>query len=149
MPLNKCEFTKSEDMTMMWRIKEVPKYSSAESRVAAQYYNTIRLALRRISGNIRFKIDGLQGIDMIIDDDSWVCVDRTLNDLPVVAWTDFNVGERNSLQDPVRCQLHYYHFGAATIAHRAIKTTNDYLVDQLLKTSENVRVKNREPAPIK
>ncbi len=39
-------------------------------------------------------LDGLLHIDMIFDDDSWICVDRTMNDLAIIAWTNFYISAR-------------------------------------------------------
>ena len=129
---------------MMWRLKEIPKYSSSGTTVSAAQYNTIRLALRRLSDNLRFPLDGLSHIDMIIDNDSWVCVDRTLNDLPIVAWTDFGEGPRG-LHEPINCQLHYYHFCAGKIARSALIETKAALEAHMQEKSVNVVVASKQP----
>ena len=116
---------------MMWRLREMPRYSTEESSVEARHYNQIRLALQRLPGPIRLKLTGLPHIDMVIDNDSWVCVDTSLNDLPVVAWTDFNTKTRQGLHQPIQCKLHYFHYKAGLLAIKALNTTAALLAERL------------------
>lgn len=116
---------------MMWRLNEVPKYSEADCRVDAQYFNKIRLALRRLPGPIRLQLRELQHIDMIIDDDSWACVDSSLNDLPIAAWTDFQTKGRDNLHEPIECKLSYYHYQAAMVVNEALEITQELLNERL------------------
>lgn len=106
---------------MMWRLEGMPRYSIHESRVEARHYNPVRLAVRRLRQPLRLALEGLPHVDMIIDQDSWVCVDTTLNDMPIVAWTDF--GSREGLHGPVPCQLNYFHYKAGLLVQRALDAT--------------------------
>ncbi len=112
---------------MMWRLKEVPKYSDADCRVEAQYFNKIRLALRRLPSPIRLQLKHLQNLDMIIDEDSWTCVDSSLNDLPITAWTNFKANGRDNLHEPIECKLSYYHYQAAMVTKEALEITQELL----------------------
>lgn len=116
---------------MMWRLREMPRYSTADSSVGPRHYNQIRLALRRLPHPIRLTLGGLPHIDMIIDNDSWVCVDTTLNDLPVLAWTDFKGQARQGLHEPVACKLHYFHYRAGMLVLNALDTSAALLARQL------------------
>ena len=116
---------------MMWRLREMPRYSIADSTIEPHHYNQIRLALQRLPGPIRLKLNGLAHIDMIIDNDSWVCVDTSLNDLPVIAWTDFDTQARQGLHEPVGCQLHYFHYKAGMLVLRVLNTTQALLAERL------------------
>ena len=129
---------------MMWRLKEVPKYSSSGTTVSAEVYNTVRLALRRLAPVVRMPLPGLAQIDIIIDDDSWVCVDRSMDDLPIVAWTNFSCNERG-LHEPINCQLHYYHFCAAKIARSALQATKSLLDGRLREKSREAVVHSLQP----
>lgn len=124
---------------MMWRLKEMPVYSSFPTQVGAIYYNQIRLALRRLPKPIRLELISQRNIDMIIDIDSWVGVDRSMNDMPIVAWTDFETRDRDDLFAPVTCNLHYYHAAAGLIARDALSITHRLLSEQLVGASPNVR----------
>ncbi|ALP52243.1 hypothetical protein Tel_03270 [Candidatus Tenderia electrophaga] len=112
---------------MMWRLKDVPKYTQAESRVQARDYNTVRLALRRLPGPIILQLKDLSHMNMILDEDSWVCVDSSLNDLPIIAWTDFQAAGRANLHEPVRCLLSYYHYQAGALVTKALDSTREQL----------------------
>lgn len=116
---------------MMWRLKEMPRYSTADSSVSPLHYNQLRLALRRLPGPIRLTLNGIPNIDMIIDNDSWVCVDTSLNDLPVLAWTDFASQTRQGLHEPVVCKLHYFHYRAGMLVLLALNITAALLAEQL------------------
>ena len=116
---------------MMWRLKELPRYSTAESKVEAHHYNQIRLALLRLPNPIRLTLAGLSHIDMIIDGDSWVCVDTSLNDLPIAAWTDFEPLARQGLHEPVPCILHYFHYQAGMLIPEALDAAQTQLAQRL------------------
>ena len=133
---------------MMWRLKEIPKYSSSGTTVSADVYNTIRLALCRLSPVVRMPLPGLAQIDMIIDDDSWVCVDRSMDDLPIVAWTNFSRTERG-LHEPINCQLHYYHFCAGKIGRSALQSTKCLLDGKLREKSKNAFIRSPKPILLK
>ena len=120
---------------MKSRIEDIPKLKTEPSSIEGAHFNQVRLALLRLENPLRLKLPGLRGMDIILDDKSWVCVDRTLYDLPVIAWTDFGHIEREGLHEPVSCLLHYYHIHAdlitdtvlATVAHeigKRFKSTN-------------------------
>jgi len=95
-------------------------------------YNQVRLGLLRLENPLRLKLTGLRGMDIILDDTTWVCVDRTMYDLPVLAWTDFENSNRNGLHEPVHCQLHFYHIHADLIIETVLATMTSVLT-QLLK----------------
>ncbi|MBI5449768.1 MAG: hypothetical protein HY940_00255 [Gammaproteobacteria bacterium] len=97
-------------------------------------YNQIRLGLLRIENPMRLELPGLRGMDIVLDDNSWVCVDRTLYDLPVLAWTNFEVTRRASLHEPVRCLLHYYHIHAELIKETVLNT----VLKEIAKRARNL-----------
>lgn len=115
---------------METRINDVPALHVADSSVAARYFNRVRLALRRLENPIRLAIPGLRSLDMILGDDYWLCVDRSMNDLPVVAWTDFRSG-RDHLQAPVTCKVRYFHAYAAAVMKRCLAETERLLDERL------------------
>ena len=118
---------------MMWRLREMPRYSTTDSSVGPRHYNQLRLALRRLPGPIRVTLSGLPHIDMIIDNDSWVCVDTSLNDLPVLAWTDFNHQARQGLHEPMACKLHYFHYRAGNLVLNALDASAALLARQIAR----------------
>lgn len=105
---------------MKSRIEDIPKLKTEPSSIEGAHFNQVRLALLRLENPLRLKLPGLRGMDIILDDKSWVCVDRTLYDLPVIAWTDFGHIEREGLHEPVPCLLHYYHVHADLITETVL-----------------------------
>jgi len=95
--------------------------------IEAHYFNQAQTALKRIGQQIRFKIPELNHLDLIVQEDAWIVVDRVLDDVPVVAWTDFQTEGRDSLHEPINCEVRLYHFAARMI----LKTTLDAMEEIL------------------
>jgi hypothetical protein len=107
---------------MEFSIDHIPALHSETSSIDAPIYNRIRLGLLRADLPLRLPLTGLRGMDMVLDHQTWVCLDRTFYDLPVLAWSDFEPTARTGLQDPVRCRIHYYHVHADFIVHSVLST---------------------------
>ena len=99
--------------------------------VDANYFNQARTALKRIGQQIRFKIPTLNHLDLIVQDDAWIVVDRVLNDMPVVAWTDFQTEGRDNLHEPISCEIRIYHFAARIILKTTLNAMEDILRQSL------------------
>ena len=52
-------------------------------------YNRIRLALQRIKQPIRVTLADMRCLDVIIENDCWICIDTCMNDCPIMAWVSF------------------------------------------------------------
>ena len=109
------------------RHNEVLILDRRPGNVDANYFNQAQTALKRIGQQIRFKIPTLNHLDLIVQDDAWIIVDRVLNDVPVVAWTDFQTEGRDNLHEPIACEIRLYHFAARMV----LKTTLDAMEDIL------------------
>ncbi len=82
-------------------------------RMAAEHYNPICLALRRMGGPLKVVVPGMRGFEMILGDRLWLLRDHKLDDQPLVAWSDFHPQWRNALNEAVVCsQFHYHAYGA-------------------------------------
>ena len=114
-------------MTPYTRHNEVLILDSRPGNIDAHYFNQVHTALKRVRQQFRFKIPTLNHLDLIVQEDAWIVVDRVLNDIPVVAWTNFQSEGRDSLHDPVDCEIRLYHFAARMI----LKTTLDAMEDIL------------------
>ena len=117
---------------MKTRIENVPKLKTERMLIDGARYNQVRLGLLRLENPLRLRLTGLRGMDIILDNTAWVCVDRTMYDLPVLAWTDFGLSARDALHEPVCCQLHFYHIHADLIIETVLATMTSVLT-QLLK----------------
>ena len=116
---------------MKSRIEDVPKLRTINTEIEGGRYNQVHLGLLRLGSPIRLGLPGLRGMDVIVDKQAWVCVDRTLYDLPVLAWTDFSHQDRSAIHEPVRCLLHYYHIHADLIAETVLSTLLSVLAERL------------------
>jgi len=121
---------------MYMRHHDVPPLEVRHNRkVDARYYNHVQTALKKLGPEIRIRLTGLKHLDLIIQKDAWIVVDRVLNDVPVVAWLDFQVHHRESLHEPIACELRIWHALASMIMSRTLKAM-DLLLDQELDELE-------------
>jgi hypothetical protein len=116
------------------RLRDVPALKVIDSVVAAKHYNRVRLALMRLEDPLRFPLPHLRGLDMVLSDTEWICVDRTLNDLPVLAWTDFQISGRSALYAPVACRLRFYHAYAGLIVGTLLQDVAVILAERINKS---------------
>lgn len=116
---------------MYSRLDEVPVYAQRPGSINANYYNHVQLALKHLGQEIRLAVPRLKHLDLILQKNAWVIVDRVLNDIPVVAWTDFEVRQRDNLHEPVRCQIKYYHANASMIMNRTLEAMELMLGEEL------------------
>lgn len=121
---------------MKSHIEDIPKLRTEPAQIAGPLYNQARLAILRLEDPLRLKLPGLRGMDVLLDAQAWVCVDRTLYDLPVLAWTDFKQSERTGLHQPVHCLLHYYHIHADLIGDTILETVYRELGKRLRRFHE-------------
>lgn len=111
------------------RLNELPILRSRPIAVEAERFNRVRLALRRLNSPLRIELPKLRSLDFILENNLWAIVDRDLNDIPVVAWTDF--ARRSSLHRPVSCMLRYYHAHADAVIDKALQKLDHILSARL------------------
>ena len=97
------------------RFDDIPVLKAIPTYVEAAHYNRIRIALSRVDNPLRISLTNLRGLDFIMENDIWICVDRTMNELPILAWANFDTKNRNSLLESVACQLRFFHSHADLI----------------------------------
>ncbi len=115
---------------MYTRHLEVPVYSSFESSVHAIHYNHVVATLKRTQNDIRLAIPRLRTLDLILQSDAWILVDRSLNDIPVVAWSDFETQSRNNLHQPVTCRVRLFHAHGDIVMERVLEAM-EFLLGEL------------------
>jgi len=96
--------------------------------IEATTFNMARLALRRVANPLRMRLVGHRGLDVILSEDLWLCVDTCSADLPILAWRDFDVHRREALHAPIECRLYLYHLHAGLIMGTALERLADMLV---------------------
>lgn len=117
---------------MIQRIRGLTPLRSVPKTIEARYYNHVRLALNRLGNPLEVELDGdMRQTGMLLSDDEWLCVDSTRDDLPLLAWRDFDIKERAALHAPVRCTLHLYHSHAGLLIGRTLPILDRILRKQL------------------
>ena len=133
-------------MATYTRHNEVQMLDSYANTIDAQYFNVAQTALKRSKEPIRFKIPTLNHLDLLVQQDAWIIVDRVLYDMPFVAWTDFEIDERDNLHKPIPCQVRLYHFAARMVLNTTLKAMQDIL-GHLIK--EQVKDGNKKVVSLK
>lgn len=113
------------------RHDEVPQLASRKGKVKALYYNHVQTALKQLGPQIRLKIPKLKHLDLIIQKEAWIVVDTVLNDIPVVAWTSFATEGRDTLHEPIQCEIRFFHFAASMILNRTLEAMELMLGEEL------------------
>lgn len=99
----------------MSRVGEVPVYERCEDELEASLYNLWRRAKLHLVLPLRLAVPGYHGVTIVLEEDSWICVDERNNDLPLLAWVEFEDKGRDTLHTPVKCKLNYYHYAASRL----------------------------------
>lgn len=131
---------------MRSRLQSIPIYESRLTSVGASHYNLVRLALLRIKNPLRVRLNSLHSLDLLLDDETWIVVDRSISDKPMLAWLDFATETRCSLSAPLPCRINYYHTQSAIIVDKVLEVLSHTLNAKLLRLAENI---NPHIIPIK
>ena len=99
--------------------------------IEAPIYNHVRLALRRLGTPLRVAVPGHRGLEIILENHLWLCVDANADDQPVMAWLAFEVHHRDNLQEPVRCSLELYHRFAGLVMGSVLDSLDEALSEML------------------
>ena len=117
---------------MIRRVRDLTPLRSFPKSVEARYYNRIRVALKRLGNPLEVELDGdLRQTGMSLNDSEWLCVDRARDNLPLLAWSDFDVKQRDALHVPVQCTLHLYHAHAGLLIGRILPILDRILQQRL------------------
>jgi hypothetical protein len=120
------------------RHEEVPVFEHRPGGLDANRFNRVCLALKRAGGALRFELPTLRHLDLILQEDAWIVVDRDLNDVPLVAWTAFEVDAEQRLHRPVACRLRLFHAQAGLLLNRVLDDLAG-LLDQRLADEDPER----------
>jgi hypothetical protein len=116
------------------RLSDIPTLKSLPDSVSAARFNRVRLALSRLENPLRIELPGLRSMDFILENQVWAIVDRNHNDIPIVAWTDFE--PRTTLYQPIPCTMRIYHLHAGAIVDQALQKL-DTILETRLKQYKN------------
>jgi hypothetical protein len=118
-------------IAMRSRLDDIPVFETRQVDMQAENYNLAHIALNRLGNPIRVELPRLRTLDLILEKDAWIVVDRSLNDIPVVAWIDFKVSHRQNLHEPVSCERRTYHTHALLIVDKVIEAMHLILGERL------------------
>lgn len=119
----------------MSRVKDVPVYAQRDDEVSAKLYNLWRRAKLHFSLPIRIPLTGFRGLVMVLEENEWVCVNERENDLPVLAWVEFEDHGRDALHVPVKCKLNHYHFAASKVRAASLELMETALDEKLINSA--------------
>ncbi|MCA1805975.1 MAG: hypothetical protein LC646_11740 [Xanthomonadaceae bacterium] len=89
--------------------------------IEATCYNQVRLSLLRLGHPLRVPLPEHRGLEIILENDHWLCVDSAFDDQPIMAWLDFDTRRHNqALHEPVPCELRLYHMHAGLVMGSAL-----------------------------
>ena len=117
------------------RIDHLPLFAQRDDQVPAGHYNLWRRARIHLGMPQRIRLTGLKEMELILEHDAWVVVDRNRGEVPVLAWTDFAPPSSRGLHEPVSCHLNFYHFLATSLRQPAL----DFLFSELYRRLRRVR----------
>ena len=106
---------------MYSRLEDVPVYESYSTNVKAIHFNHVQHALNKLGDSIRLSIPRMRHLDLILEKQAWIIVDRVLNDVPIAAWTEFQLAHRDNIHEPIRCTLKLFHVHAHLILDRSLE----------------------------
>lgn len=132
------------------RLENIPVYASRAGKVSAEHFNLAHIALKRLGkGNsIRIPLPKLRTLELIIEPDAWIVIDTALNEVPIIAWLDFQTRDR-ALHEPVSCTVNYYHVHGGIIRGKALEAMALILGERLsnLDDAELAKISPLERKP--
>jgi len=118
------------------RVGDVPVYQQRDDEVTAKLYNLWRRAKLHFDLPMRITLEGYRGLVMVLEEHVWVIVNERQNDLPVIAWVEFEDQGRDALHVPVKCKLNFYHFAASKVRAHSLELMEEALEQKLLNSTE-------------
>lgn len=103
---------------MKSQLPNLAVYRSEPCLLEAAHYNRVRLLLSH-GDSPQWELLGGHGVEFRLERNLWLCIDRRLNDAPLLAWTDFDA-VRHSLHAPLRCRRILYSAYAGIMANRVL-----------------------------
>lgn len=99
--------------------------------IAAEDYNRVRLALMRINNPLQLELTAMKCLEIILNDQYWLCTDSCMGNRPILAWTAFEVSGRSDLSASVACELRLYHTHGGLVMGEVLENLGKLLQQQL------------------
>ena len=116
---------------MKSKLEDLPTFETRRTEVEAIHYNLVQVALKRLGSPLRFTLPRLRTLDLHLEKDAWIVVDKSLNDIPVMAWVDFDTSGRASLHEAIPCTLKIYHSHAGILIKKVMEAMTLLIGEQL------------------
>ncbi|BAW80635.1 hypothetical conserved protein [Candidatus Nitrosoglobus terrae] len=117
---------------------EVSPLRVISKTIDAADFNRVRLALRRLGSPLRVALPEHRGLEVILDNQVWLCVDSCHEDRLILAWRSFAMVERQGLHEPVKCELCFYHMHAGLIMGSAVEQLSQALEQRLTEDRNSI-----------
>jgi len=130
---------------MSWRLDDIPVYELTKTSVTGANFNVVQLAFHRLGEPLYLPLTGLRSLELVLEREAWVVVDRGQNDIPVLAWTDFQREGRSALHAPVPCYLKTYHIHATVILAQVTKFLEQELAKRIAERHNACEIENVTP----
>ena len=109
-------------------------------KIEAACYNRARLALLRIENPLRVTLQQHRGLDVILSNFNWLCVDSFSEDQPILAWCDFKIHSRSNLHRPIDTDLWLFHSCSGLIMGSALDDLHQSLNEIVVHKSKCERL---------
>ena len=116
---------------MRSRLDNLPCFETRQTQVKALHYNLVQVALKRLGSPLLYALPKLRTLDLYLERDAWIVVDRSLNNIPIMAWIDFDTGGRSSLHEDIPCTLKIYHSHAGILIKKIMEAMTLLIGEQL------------------
>lgn len=113
------------------RLADMPVMARRRNAIDAKMYNLWQHAKRWLGPLTILDLPGLKTMRFVFSTDYWVVADSANFYVPVIAWVDFDDAGRNSLHEPIGCQINYYHFAASALRLRSLELAYSQLSNEL------------------
>ena len=110
-------------------------YQVSDAKIGASDFNAIRLGILRLGSPLSFNLDVIKGLRCVLDDHAWIFMDRFVNDMPLLAWMNFE--SRGALNETIPCELRLYHFKAGLLVDMALDALQDAIDEQLRESKQS------------
>lgn len=115
----------------MSRVEGMPVYAQYDELVSAKLYNLWRRLKLHFVLPLRVSLEGYRNLVMVLEEHEWVCADESQNDMPVLAWLEFEDQGREAIHLPVKCKLNHYHYAASKVQARSLELMEEALEKKL------------------
>ncbi len=130
---------------MNWRLNDIPVYQATDTLVSAEDFNLVNIAFNRLGDPLSIPLTGLRKLELILSPDAWIVIDNDLNQIPILAWVDFESEGRSTLHEAIPCRLKTYHMHATVILEMVTQFMEQELAKRLSELQTACEIENVTP----